>query len=109
MRTPLLLLLFVFPAYLFAQNCDVKDSSDWQKVDVRLMIKKNPPHKFKVKGEAFIPVRSEVKTLEALNENELRQMKIKAAKAGCCLVFADMDDLWGEKEFPVRKANKLYF
>lgn len=98
--------LLFFAASAVAQPCVVKDSTDWECVEVRIMNKKKQ-RDIDLLGEGMVKVHGEIWHFDELSATEINQMKQFAAKWGACVVYVDVNHLYETALFPW--SNELYF
>ncbi len=79
------ILFTFFSAY--GQKCAVKDTSDWQKVEIKYMDLLKVLGKYNIIGQTDINLGRRIKKLSDLSESEKETLKKLAAKDGSCSIF----------------------
>ena len=84
-------------------NCPCKE------IQLYLMESKKPPSWFKLGGEDIINLPNNIKTMPAVPQTTIDQIKKRVTKANGCIVFLDLRDYYGSNMFPMRKKDQLYY
>ena len=75
---------------LYSQDCKGIDQVNWKTVEVKEMTNTNPPEGYEVAGEWFIKNKKGFSDLSKISKSDLKKIKKRVAKYGCCLVYIDI-------------------
>lgn len=73
------------------------------------MVKKEHPKWLVLQGEDIFSLNDSISRLKDIPEDKIKDIQVRVASAGGCVVFVDLSDFYGSEMFPMRKDDKVYF
>nr|WP_294860189.1 hypothetical protein [uncultured Fluviicola sp.] len=106
----ILLLFFQLATCSISYAQDQTTEYDWQKVEVRIIESRKTSKKLKLFGESMIKTPSPIKALSDFNEDQLMEMKKKAAKDNAGFVYVDLKGIYSSPDFlALANKEKIYY
>ncbi|WP_341908146.1 hypothetical protein [Fluviicola taffensis] len=106
----ILLLFFQLAIGTASYAQDKTPEVDWQKVEIRIIESRKTPRKLDIMGESTLKITQRINAVSDLNEEQLMEMKKKAAKDGCKLVGIDTKGVYDSPKSPTfYSKGKLYY
>lgn len=111
MRTIGILLLFfqlTTSSYSHAQE-QIADST-WKNVEIRIIESRKTSKKLNLSGEAMLKITKQIREISDLNEEQVIELKKKAAKYNCKFVYIDTKGVYDSPDFPaLYTQQKMYY
>ena len=106
----ILLLFFQLATGFFSYAQDKSAENDWQKVEIRIIESRKTSKKLKLFGESMINTPTPIKGLSDFSEEQLIEMKKKAAKDAAKFVYVDLKGIYNSPDFPaLYNKEKIYY
>jgi hypothetical protein len=80
-----------FSIELVGQNCAINDSTEWEKVEIKIVCPSDLDSTLWVVGEGIIETRKPIKNLNDLSANQKKNLQTIAARDKACLIFICYD------------------
>ncbi len=105
-----IILFIFFQITLFSYAQDTKTGEDWQKVEIRIIESRKTSKKLDLAGEAMLKITSQIKEISDLSEEQIIELKKKAAKDHCKFVYIDTKGVYDSPDLPTMYSKgKLYY
>jgi hypothetical protein len=89
---------------------DQTTETDWQKIEIRIIESRKTSKKLKLFGESMVKTPSPIKALSDFSEDQLMEMKKKAAKDNAKFVYVDLKGIYNSPDFPaLYNKEKMYY
>jgi hypothetical protein len=106
----ILLLFFQLVTGFFSYSQDKSAETDWQKVEIRVIESLKTSKKLKLFGESMIKTPKPIKNLNDFSEEQVMEMKKKAAKDNANFVYVDLNGIYSSPDFPaLYNKEKMYY
>jgi len=113
MRT-ICILLFFFQLITGSDSLAQDNSTDstWQKVEIRIIESRKTVNKLNLAGEAMLKITSQIKQISDLSEEQVKELKKRAAKDNCKFVYIDTKGVYDSQDPNIPtlySKGKLYY
>ena len=106
----LLLLFFQLTIGAVSYAQDNSAENDWQKVEIRIIESRKTSKKLKLFGESMVKTPTQIKAVSDFSEDQLMEMKKKAAKDSARFVYIDLKGIYNSPDFPaLYNKEKMYY
>ncbi|MGV3609694.1 MAG: hypothetical protein ACO1N0_02015 [Fluviicola sp.] len=105
----LVLILFFFQLTAFCYSQEPKTESDWQKVEIRIIESRKTVNKLELAGEAMLKITKQIKEISDLTEEQVMELKKRAAKDNCKFVYIDTKGVYDSSYYTLYSKGKLYY
>lgn len=101
-------LFFLLTTFSYSQ--EPKTEADWQKVEIRIIESRETVNKLELAGEAMLKITNQIKEISDLSEEQVMELKKKAAKDNCKFVYIDTKGIYDSPDFPaLYTKQKMYY